>query len=115
VRALLTELGITPGGDFDLLIDRAWRVHLLQQRVPELVSRPWLLYAAATIQPLVLAVFETNGLRFRAWEQSLGLEERPRFDEPPEPVEFPVSSDSTVPALKAYTRAGQSVRSIRSD
>jgi hypothetical protein len=105
MRTLLKEYGITPGPDLDLLLHRAWQVHQLRGGEGDQVSRSSLLYAAATVEPLVLTLLETNGLEFRAWEQLLGFEARPQFESPdqsPIDVDFQVNPESTGIALREF-------------
>src|ERR1051325_7581959 len=73
MRSFLAELGVQPGVDLDAVLSRAWQVHELRKQQEKVVSRSSLLYAACTVNPLVMQVFEECGLRRAAWERSLNL------------------------------------------
>jgi len=101
---VLNELGIAFDEDLYFLVQRAAEVHRLRGRAErDPVSRSSMLYAAATIEPLVLTLLETNGLRFKAWEQSLGFKVRPELAAPSsrQPAAFEVSPEGQ-DALKEY-------------
>jgi transposase len=95
MREALQNLQIPFAENLDFVIARAWSVRGLRGK--ESVSRSSILYAAATIQPLVLALLETNRLNVAAWERSLGFASKPVFDEDNEQPEmnFPVGSDTS--------------------
>jgi hypothetical protein len=100
MREALQKLQISAHENFDFLIARAWSVRGLREK--RSVSRSSILYAAATIQPLVLALLETNGLNVAAWERSLGFASKPTFGNDEEPdMNFAVGSDTSA-VLEQY-------------
>ncbi|HXA19908.1 MAG TPA: P-loop NTPase fold protein [Thermoanaerobaculia bacterium] len=101
---VLKDLGIGVGENLNFLVYRSAQVHQLRGRAErDPVSRSSMLYAAATIEPLVLAVLETNGLNFVRWERSLGFNSRPPLGAPPQrqPLSFAVSPEAKT-ALQGY-------------
>jgi hypothetical protein len=101
---VLKELGIAFDDNLNFLVERAAEVHQLRGRAErDPVSRSSMLYAAATIEPLVLTLLETSGLHFAAWERSLGFDVRPELAPPSsrQPAGFEVSPEGR-DALKGY-------------
>lgn len=96
------ELRNSADPQLQLLRDRARQVQSLRND-DETVSRSTILYSAATISPLVLAVLEINGLSVRAWERSLGFDQRPALGVPEPAANFQVRDD-TEAALGEYSR-----------